>query len=189
METTIGGKVKELRTKKGLTLKEFGKKVGLSTGYLSQMERDLTTVSVDVLEKIAPELGVDLNYFFRKIKTEKKIVMRSYEKEVFEKVSSQIYYFLSHDLTDKALVPRFVELLPKERREKIEGFPHEGEEFIYVLEGILTLGFEDREMVLYPGDCAHYSSNTIHHWENYTSKMTKLLTVGTPNSYQKKCIW
>ena len=175
METTIGEKIKELRTKKGLTLKEFGGKVRLSTGYLSQLERDLTTVSVDVLEKIAPELGVDLNYFFRKIKTEKKIVMRSYEKEVFEKVSSQIYYYLSNDLTDKALVPRFVELLPRERQEKIEGFPHRGEEFVYVLEGILTLGFEGREMVLYPGDSAHYSSNTLHNWENDTNKMTRIL--------------
>jgi len=186
METNIGEKIKELRSKKGMTLKEFGGKVGLSTGYLSQLERDLTTVSVDVLKKVATELGVELNYFFREIKTEKKIVMRSYEKEVFQRVSSQIYYYLSHDLTDKALVPRFVELLPRERHEKIEGFPHEGEEFVYVIEGVLTLGFEGREEVLYPGDSAHYSSNTIHNWENDTTRMTRLITVGTPNSYQKK---
>lgn len=186
METNIGEKIKELRTKRGMTLKEFGEKVELSTGYLSQLERGLTTVSVDVLKRVAAELGVELNYFFKEIKTEKKIVMRSYEKEVFQVVSSQIYYYLSNDLTDKVLVPRFVELLPRERHEKIEGFPHEGEEFVYVLEGTLTLGFEGREEILHPGDSAHYSSNTLHNWENDTSKMTRLITVGTPNTYQKK---
>lgn len=183
---SIGEKVKELRSRRGMTLKEFGEKVELSTGYLSQFERDLTTVSVDVLKRIAIVLGVDLNYFFKEIKTEKKIIMRSYEKQVFQKVSSQIYYYLSNDLTDKALVPRFVELLPRERHEKIEGFKHEGEEFVFVIEGVLTLGFEGKEEVLYPGDSAHYSSNTLHNWENDTTKMTRLITVGTPNSYQQK---
>lgn len=186
MNTNIGEKIKKLRSRKGMTLKELSEKVELSTGYLSQLERDLTTVSVDVLKRISIVLDVELNYFFREIKTEKKIVMRSYEKEVFQKVSSQIYYYLSHDLTDKSLVPRFVEILPMERREKVEGFSHEGEEFVYVIEGILTLGFEGREEILYPGDSAHYNSNTLHHWENATSKMTRFVTVGTPNSYQKE---
>ncbi len=185
MDHKIGEKVKELRGKKGYTLKSLGELTKLSPGYLSQLERGMTTVSIDVLQRIADVLDVSLDYFLKKKQGNKNIVMRSYEKEVFEIVSSHIYYYLSNDLSDKKIVPRFIELLPRERKELIEGFPHEGEEFVYVIEGALTLGFEGKEYVLYPGDSAHYSSATLHNWENDTNKMTRIISVGTPNTYNR----
>ncbi|GLI54907.1 DNA-binding protein [Propionigenium maris DSM 9537] len=186
MTANIGEKIKELRVGKGMTLKDLGEKVELSTGFLSQLERGLTTISVDVLQRISLELGVELTYFFREIKKEKKIVMRGYEKEVYEVVNSQfIHYHLSNDLTDKTMVPRIIDILPREKQERIKGYSHEGEEFVYVLEGILTLVMDDREEILYPGDSAHYSSASLHNWGNDTSKKTRIIAVGTPNSYKE----
>lgn len=184
----IGEKIKELRVNKGMTLRGLGEAVDLSAGFLSQLERGLTTISVDVLQRIAVELDVELTYFFRevKVKNEKKIVMRGYEKEVYELVNSQfIHYHLSNDLTDKNLVPRIIDILPKEEQERLKGYSHGGEEFIYVLEGILTLVLGDSEKTLYPGDSAHYSSHSLHNWGNNTSKKTRIIAVGTPNPYKK----
>lgn len=184
----IGEKIKELRIKKGMTLRNLGEAVDLSAGFLSQLERGLTTISVDVLQRISVELGVEFTYFFHevKIKDKKNVVMRGYEKEVYELVNSQfVYYHLSNNLTNKHMLPRMIDIFPNEKQERLKGYSHEGEEFIYVLEGILTLVLSDREEVLYPGDSAHYSSQSLHNWGNNTSKKTRIIAIGTPNSYKK----
>lgn len=64
----IGKKIKKLRTNKKLTLKELSEKTNLSIGFLSQLERGLTTVAIDSLTKIAKELDVSLTYFFKHLK-------------------------------------------------------------------------------------------------------------------------
>ena len=55
-----------------------------------------------------------------------------------------------------------------------------------VLEGVLTLFIENEQHELFPGDSAHYPSATPHNWANYTSKMVRLLVVGTPNPFLDK---
>lgn len=184
----IGEKIKELRINKGMTLRGLGKSVDLSAGFLSQLERGLTTISVDVLQRISVELGVEFTYFFNevKVKNKEKVIMRGYEKEVYELVNSQfVHYHLSNNLTDKDMVPRMIDILPKEKQERLKGYSHDGEEFVYVLEGILTLVMDDREETLFPGDSAHYLSKSLHNWGNNTSKKTRIIAVGTPNSYKK----
>ena len=58
MTASIGSQIKELRRRRGLTLREVAQKTGLSTGFLSQLERDLTDIAVDSLRKIAVALDV-----------------------------------------------------------------------------------------------------------------------------------
>lgn len=60
-----------------------------------------------------------------------------------------------------------------------------GKNFIYVLEGILTLLHKDREYSLYPGDSAHYLSTDEHNWTNKTNKVVKFLCVSVPNPLHK----
>jgi transcriptional regulator with XRE-family HTH domain len=62
MNKAIGEKVKSLRLEKKLTLKELSELSDFSTGFLSQLERGLTSVAVDTLSTIAQILGVNLNY-------------------------------------------------------------------------------------------------------------------------------
>ncbi len=180
MNKDIGKKVKELRTRKKMTLKELSEQTNLSTGFLSQLERGLTAIATDSLEKIAEPLGVDLSYFFKPPKTRHKVVLRSYEKEVFQVESSGvIIYHLTQNPEDKIMLPRLIELLPIDSEEHIDVYPHEGEEFIYVLEGILTLFMNHEQYELYPGDTAHYSSKTPHNWANYTNKVVKIIANNT----------
>ena len=186
MIANIGEKIKKLRLDKGMTLKDLGEKVEVSAGFLSQLERGLTTISVDVLHRITTELGIELSYFFREVENEKKVVMRGYEKRVYEIINSLfLHYHLSNDLTDKIMVPRIIDILPMDKQERIKGYSHEGEEFVYVLEGVLTLVMGDREELLYPGDSAHYSSHSLHNWGNDSNKKTRIIAVGTPNLYKK----
>jgi transcriptional regulator with XRE-family HTH domain len=187
MNENVGKKIKELRSVKKLTLKDLSSKTGLSTGFLSQLERGLSTIAIDSLEIIAKELDVDLSYFFMKPKNDKKIILRDYEQEIFQITSSQfIHSHLTNDVENKELLPRFIEILPMDKSEKITAYAHKGEEFVFVLEGILTLIIDEEEKVMYPGDSAHYSSEIVHNWANYTNKKVKILVISTPNIFKKQ---
>lgn len=182
----IGKKIKELRISRNLTLKDLSVKTDLSIGFLSQLERGLTTIAVDTLYTIAEVLGVEISYFLSSPKQNKKLVLRSYEKEVFQIYSNQfIYYNLTNDIEDKVFLPRYIEILPSNNEEEITPYHHEGEEFVYVMEGILTLVVDNEKYELYPGDSAHYDSSIVHNWANRTNKTVKLITVHTPNMFKK----
>jgi len=186
MTGEIGVKIKELRKSKKLTLKNISEETGLSIGFLSQLERGLTSVATDSLEKIAAVLEVDSMYFFTKNKTKEDIIMKSYEQEVSQLINEKIIYFnLSSNLENKEMLPKLVHLLPFENHEDIKEYHHEGEEFIHVIEGILVLYVNHKKHILYPGDSAHFKSNQQHNWVNETNKIVKMLVVNTPNFFKK----
>lgn len=186
MTEDVGKKIKELRVNKNLTLKDLSAATNLSIGFLSQLERGLTTVAIDSLSNIAKALEVNLSYFLESKKDNKKIIIRSYEREVFQVDNNQfIHYHLTNDVENKNLLPRLIEILPTKSEEDINSYSHEGEEFIYVLEGILTLIINGEQHELFPGDSAHYSSGIVHNWANYTTRTVKILTVHTPNMFKK----
>lgn len=185
LKKDIGNKIKELRLNKKMTLRELSENTGLSIGFLSQLERGLTSIATDSLMRIAESLDVDLNYFFISPKKKNKIVLRNYEKEVFKVDSSKfINYNLTTNLSDKNILPRLVELLPNNSDENLNQYRHEGEEFIFVLEGILTLYVDNEQYELYPGDTAHYNSQVMHNYANYTNKIVRILEVSTPNYFK-----
>ncbi|GAA0123152.1 MAG: cupin domain-containing protein [Clostridium argentinense] len=187
MKKNIGNKIKELRSNKKMTLRELSEGTGLSIGFLSQLERGLTSIATDSLMKIAEVLNVDLNYFFSNPKRKTKIILRNYEKEVFRIDNGMfINYNLSTDCHDKELLPRLIEVLPNNTEEDLTQYMHEGEEFIYVLEGTLTLFINSEQYDLYPGDSAHYHSSVMHTYANYTNKIVRILEVSLPNNFKDK---
>lgn len=181
----IGTEIKKLRTEKGITLKELSEKSELSVGFLSQLERGLTTIAVDSLEKLANILEVHLTHFFNYPLQKKDMVLRSYEQELMDSEGGFIKYSLSANLENKQLVPRLIEILPQKENEEILSYQHEGEEFVYVLEGILTVYINGTRHEVYPGDSVHMDSTIAHNWANYTNKKVQLLAVNTPNFIYK----
>ena len=186
MNKDIGSKVKELRTNKKMTLKDLSEQTNLSTGFLSQLERGLTSIATDSLAKIAEALEVDLSFFFASYTKNRNLIMRSYEKEISQIVSGRfIHYHLTNNSPGKAMLPRLIELLPINSAEDVSQYAHEGEEFVYVLEGTLTLFINNEQFELFPGDSAHYSSNLVHNWANYTNKMVRLIVTSVPNPFHE----
>ena len=91
------------------------------------------------------------------------------------------------DFENKVLLPRLIELLPsaEESDSDLDQYQHEGEEFLYVLEGILTLIINGERHDLFPGDTGHFDSNNVHNWANFTNKTTKVLVVNSPNGFNE----
>ena len=186
MKKDIGKKIKELRVSKGFTLKDLSEKAELSIGFLSQVERGMASVAVTSLEKIAEALEVDLAFFFTLPQKHEASILRSYEHEVFSVEESRFYYRLASDIEGTTLEPMLANLLPNQGREKINPYSHKGEEFVYVLEGILTVFVGGEEYQLYPGDSMHMLSSVPHEWANFTNKLVKVLAVSTPSIFNTK---
>ncbi|MDF2891904.1 MAG: DNA-binding protein [Clostridia bacterium] len=182
MHKEIGEKINEIRTSKGMTLKDLGEKSNLSVSFLSQAERGLTSITINSLKKIAIALNVDLNLFFSPPKSPKSTVTRSYNQEVFRIDESKFIYFsLGSNIADRQLDPVIVTILPEQFPEEVILGDHPGEEFVYVLEGICTILLDDKQYELYPGDSIHISSTTPHNWANFTNKLVRILAVSTPS--------
>lgn len=172
----IGEKVKDLRQKSKTTLKELSEKTEISTGFLSQFERGLTTIDVEHLKKIAEIFNVKISYFFDD-EENKDFVIRSYDQKIVKKMNRTIYKQLSPDPNNLAMKPELIELLPKENREIPAPYTHEGEEFVYVLSGILTLVIGGKTYKMFPGDSTHFSSLEEHNWGNETSESVRIIVV------------
>ena len=186
MISDIGNKLKVLRTMKNLTLKELGQKTNLSIGFLSQIERGVTSVAISSLDSIAKALDSDLSYFFTLPKHREKAVLRSFEHEVFTIKNSQfIDYHLTLNPETMNLLPRMQVILPQKDNDINAPYTHEGEEFVYVLEGILTVDLDNETYELFPGDSMHYNSTLPHNWTNLTNKSAKIIVVNTPNKFKK----
>ncbi len=183
----IGEKIKALRTAQNLTLKQLSEMTNLSIGFLSQMERGLSSIAIDTLENIANVLGVSLGSFFEESAAapDADPVIHSFSLPATPVSPQIIQSILSQDVTAFDFLPRIFTLLPfaNADEENLEMYSHTGEEFIYILEGVVTLHLNASQYTLYPGDSIQIHSNETHNWMNQTNKIARLLTINVPNPF------
>ena len=178
----IGAKVKELRAKKKMTLKQLSEASGLSIGFLSQFERGLSSIALDSLDKLADVLEVPLSAFFEgSSECLDDPVMRTAEIKPSVISAQVLQHLLIKPDTDFAMLPRVLVLMPFTERIETADILHTGEEFIFVLEGMVTFLLDKNKYVLYPGDSIHIHSNQQHNWMNTTAHLVRMLMVNMPN--------
>jgi len=183
----IGAKMKACRQEKGLTLKQLSDMVDLSVGFLSQAERGLATISLNSLYRLATALEVDVSFFFNAPSNAEKdqFVVRGYERNCLRVTPDFVYYALCPDPKHSEIFPEIYELLPGLGAEG-ETYQNQQEEYLYVIEGVLTAWLDDCEYQLYPGDTMWIPSNHKHKWQNNTPHIVKLLSVGIRLESSKK---
>lgn len=180
MDTDIGTRIRQLRIQQGLTLQDLGKKTKLSAGYISLVERGLASVSLTSLNYIAGALGVSNNELFRPLGTISKEVLRSYDLQVIRLLESQyICHSLKGNIPEdkRCMEPMLVTILPDQEQSSVLSQSRNGEEFGFVLEGVLTVTVEGKNYDLRIGDSLHIPSYIPHSWTNLTNKLVKILYV------------
>ncbi|MGO3018597.1 MAG: helix-turn-helix domain-containing protein [Anaerococcus sp.] len=187
-DKSIGEQIREERIKQNITLKELSEKTNLSTGFLSQFERGYTTIAVDSLGKISKVLSLELADFFEPNtqNTEEdnsdSVILKSFEQSLTNFVGENfIMKSLTKNGKNMKFHPRLITILPSRTKENVIDYNHEGEEFIYVLEGVLKFSYNGKQTYLYPGDSAQYKSTVDHNWYNDTSKTVKFICITYPN--------
>lgn len=172
----IGSKIKRLRQANGLTLEELANRSELTKGFLSQLERDLTSLSVATLEDILEALGTNLQEFF----SEKPAEQIAFKKEDFF-INEQDDYVISYIIPNaqkNEMEPILVELEKGKQSMTID--PHEGQEFGYVVQGKVKLIYGDNEFVLKKGETFYLKGLVSHYLINPGETKAKVIWVSTP---------
>lgn len=172
----IGAKIKRLRLSNQLTLEELANRSELTKGFLSQLERDLTSPSIATLENILEALGTNLKDFFSEDEDEQIVFSKD---DFFE--NTQDDYKISYIIPNaqkNEMEPILIEL--KEDKKSIEIDPHDGEEFGYVIQGKVTLVNGEEEYDVKKGETFYLKGNLPHYIINKNDTLAKVIWVSTP---------
>ena len=175
----IGQKIKQLRIQKGLTLEELASRSELTKGFLSQMERDLTSPSIATLNDILEALGTTLAEFFKEEK-EEQLVFHKEDFFVDEREDYTIRWIVPNTQKNE-MEPIVVELEPGGSTEEVE--PFEGEEFGYVLSGTITLNIGGKHHKVRTGESFCLHPNESHFIRNDGKREARFLWVSTPPNF------
>jgi len=174
----IGKRIRQLRIQNGLTLEELASRTELTKGFLSQLERNLASPSIQTLEDITEALGTTMAKFFAE-DTDERIVFTPDDAFIDERENETVHWIVPNAQKNR-MEPILVELKPGNTTSVIE--PHEGEEFGYVLAGRILLYREGTKkgLPLKKGDNFCMSGKEAHWLENKGSQTAVVLWISTP---------
>lgn len=175
----IGQKIKQLRVLKGLTQEELADRAELSKGFISQLERDLTSPSIQTLMDVLQCLGTTINEFFNDTPDEQIVFGK---EDYFEK-------------TDSELLNTIQWIIPNAQKNHMEPImirieaggstypdnPHEGEEFGYILSGNITIVLGSKKYKAKKGESFYFTPDKKHYIESKTG--ASLIWVSSPPSF------
>jgi transcriptional regulator with XRE-family HTH domain len=183
-EFMLGEQLRELRKIKGFTLQQVAEKVGVSTGYLSQIERNRSKLPIGILKKIADVLDVHMNWFFQPEAhapaEEREFIVRAGQRRKM--------FFTGTGIHEELLSPNLngpLELLLSVIAPGSDSdfYSHDGAEAGYVLSGLLDLWIGDKHFRLESGDSFSFKSTTQHRCANPGREPTQVIWVITPPHY------
>ena len=174
----IGTKIKRLRLKNGLTQEELGERTDLSKGFISQLERDLNSPSMETLFSLLEVLGTTPREFFDDSDEEKKVVFTINEHTVHtdEDMGYEIDWLITTS-NKKEMEPVYLTLQEKGQYKQFE--PSLAETFIYVLEGKVRLLLGSEEYLAKAGDSLYYEASDNHQLVNAFDGKSEMIIVAT----------
>ena len=184
--TLVGSKIKGIRETKNLSIEEVSERSGLSADQIISIENDQNLPSLGPLIKIARALGVRLGTFMDDNDALGPVVCRAEERERNSSISfsngatdarkHMEYHPLAQQKAGRHMEPFIININPTENPDfKLSA--HEGEEFIYVMEGELEIEYGKEKYTLKEGDSIYYDSIVKHHVHGAPGKSAKILAV------------
>ncbi|TWT04781.1 helix-turn-helix domain-containing protein [Planomicrobium sp. CPCC 101079] len=173
----IGAKIKRLRLKNGLTQEELGERTDLSKGFISQLERDMNSPSIETLFSLLEVLGTSPKEFFDD-EEDMKVVYSAEDHTVHidEDAGYEIDWLIPTS-NKKEMEPVYLTLREKSQFRAFE--PSLAETFIYVIEGKIRLILGENEYFARTGDSIYYSASHSHRVVNEHAGKSELIVVAT----------
>jgi DNA-binding transcriptional MerR regulator/quercetin dioxygenase-like cupin family protein len=174
-----GRLLRAMRLRAGMSLREAGRRANLSASFISAIERNATGASVAALQRLTQAYGTTLVELFATSGSRGRRV-RPAERPVLALEPGVRIEQLALGATQ--LEPQLFHLEPGATSEG--AYSHEGEEFLFVLDGAVTVWLGDRERYrLATGDALSFPSTLPHRWRNRADGETRLLWINTPPTF------
>ena len=184
--SVIGAKIRGLRETKNLSIEEIAERSGLTVEQIESIETDQNLPSLGPLIKIARALGVRLGTFMDDNDDLGPIVTRAADREKDSSISfsndatdarkHMEYHPLAQQKAGRHMEPFVIDINPEDRPE-FQLSAHEGEEFIYVMQGEIEIVYGKETYKLGEGDSIFYDSIVKHHVHGAPGKSAKILAV------------
>jgi len=179
----VGEKIKILRESKNISQEQLSERSGLVLEQIVSIENNENLPSLAPLIKIARALGMRLGTFLDDNDELGPVVTRKTEKgasigfsnNAVETGKNMDYYSLSKAKSGRHMEPFLIDIAASEAEFELSS--HEGEEFIYVLEGIIEINYGKDTYILETGDSIYYDSIVAHHVHAYHNTTAKILAV------------
>ena len=174
----IGGKIKDLRVQNELTQEELADRAELTKGFISQVERNLTSISIATLIDVLECLGTNLQEFFSDAEEEKIVFGK---EDFFEKIDEEnginIRWIVPNSQKND-MEPILITIGGKAVTAVDD--PHPGEEFGYVLKGSVVVHLGKKQYRAKKGECFYYRADCAHYLENTAGSDALVLWVCSP---------
>ncbi|MDD6209401.1 MAG: cupin domain-containing protein [Bacteroidales bacterium] len=180
----VGSKIKAIRESKGLTIEDVAERSSLSTEQIYRIEEDIELPSLAPLIAIARVLGVRLGTFLDDHDEIGPVVCKNGEKDKSISFSNNAddarkhmgYYSLAKSKSGRHMEPFIIEVTSS-GEELYAQSSHEGEEFIYVLEGSIEINYGKKIYRLSQGDSIYYDSIVAHHVHAISGESARIMAV------------
>jgi transcriptional regulator with XRE-family HTH domain len=183
MKYRFGDKLRTVRERKSLTLREVAEKAGVSESLVSQIERNRVSPAIDTLLAIVDALEIDIEYLFSDYRRERAVkIVRAGERQIVSRPGVVYERFAPLDGTPaggEGIEAYELELEPGASTGNDE-YGHEGSELGVVVEGRAELSVGARKYVLEPGDSASFASDFPHKLRNTGAGALRVFWVLTP---------
>lgn len=174
----IGERIKNLRVQKNLTQEELGERTDLTKGYISQLERNLSSPSMETFFTILEVLGCKPAEFFNEQQKEQKVVYHHDERTIYEETEKGYRVeWLVPESNENEMEPIF--LILEEAGMFKEFAPSLSDTFAYVLEGAVEIVIGSRHYTAQKGETIYYQATEQHQIKNAFTGVSKLLLVAT----------
>ena len=175
----IGSKIKELRVLKGLTQEELADRAELSKGFISQLERDLTSPSIATLVDILQCLGTDLKTFFDDTEDDRVVFGR---EDYFEKTDTELHNKIEWIIPNaQKNIMEPIRLTLEPGGSTYPDNPHEGEEFGYVPSGSISIVVGNKRYKAKKGEAFYFEPKFKHYIESKGGAV--IIWVSSPPSF------
>ncbi len=179
----IGEKIKDLRSAKGMSIKDVSQKSGISESILTKIEDHLISPPLGNIVRLAKVFDVAIGDIFGDSADSPFCIVRSGDRKAVSRFASTdgkshgySYEALGQQKKNRQMEPFLVTLTPADSPQA-EPNQHVGEEFIFVLEGKVEVKLADHTDVLDPGDSIYYDSSMPHVVSCHGDKPATILAV------------
>jgi transcriptional regulator with XRE-family HTH domain len=174
----LGHRLRTRRQELGLSLRELAQRVGLTASFLSQIERDLASPSIESLRKISDALEVPIFHFLVEPEVRSPVVRRDERAQLVLPDSNLTYQLMTPDL-NRHMEVFLAEKEPGEEKITIP-LRQETEEFIYILQGQLEIELGEEVYLLGPGDSAYFDGPLLRRLTACGDTTLRFISVITP---------
>jgi len=161
----VGGRLRQMRQERDMSMRALARASGLSTNALSMIERGRTSPSVSTLYKISEALGVPITAFFRLEPPRQEVVFRKANERRRVPFQRGVWEGLGGESFIGGLEP-FLLTLEVGASSGRFGMLHSGHEFVLCLDGMLEYEVEETRYMLEPGDSLLFAAQLRHRWRN-----------------------